>query len=46
MVENNLSDKEKKLIEFLRKIPFGKLTVFMQNGQPVRIEEAIKSLVL
>ncbi len=34
-----LSDKERKLIEYLRKIPFGEVTVVMHDGEPVRLEE-------
>ena len=41
-----LSDKECKLIETLRAILYGEVTVFMQDGQPVRIEELRKSIKL
>jgi len=41
-----LSDKELRLIEELRKIKYGELVVFLQDGQPIRIEKAIKSIKL
>ena len=39
-----VTDKEEKLIEEIRKIPFGQVVVYMQEGQPVRIEikESVK----
>ncbi len=37
-----LTDKERKLIEKLRKYPFAKVVVVMHEGQPVRIKGGIK----
>ena len=33
-----LRDKERKLIEYLRNLPFGEVTVIMHNGEPDRVE--------
>ena len=42
----SLTEKEKKLIELLRQIPFGEVHVHMADGQPVRVEEIKKSIKL
>ncbi len=42
----NMSDKEKKLIEELRKIKYGEVVVFLQEGQPIRIEKVKESIKL
>ncbi len=34
-----LTEKERKLIEYLRKIPFGEVLVIMHQGEPDRIEK-------
>jgi len=41
-----LSEKEIRLIELLRKVPFGNVTILMQNGQPYRIEKMTESIIL
>ena len=41
-----LSDKEKSLIEELRKVPFGEVLVIMHNGQPDRIEKVKEKVKL
>ncbi len=41
-----LSDKEHKLIELLRRVTFGRIVIFMENGKPVRIEEIKESFKL
>jgi len=33
-----LSEREEKLIEELRKVPFGQVVIFMADGQPLKIE--------
>ncbi|KKL72352.1 hypothetical protein LCGC14_2085770 [marine sediment metagenome] len=38
-----LSEKERHLIEELREVPHGRVDIFMQEGQPVRIESGVKS---
>jgi len=45
-VEGSLTEKEKKLIAFLRQIGYGRVVIFLENGQPMRIEEGIKSTKL
>ena len=42
----NISEKEKKLIELLRKVSYGKVVIFLENGQPIRIEEVRESVKL
>lgn len=39
-----LSEKEHKLIEHLRKVVYGQVTVFIENSQPVRIEKIKESV--
>ncbi|KKN01534.1 hypothetical protein LCGC14_1126770 [marine sediment metagenome] len=46
MILEDLTEKEKHLIEEIRKIPFGWLKVIMIDGQPKRIEEPIKVTLL
>ena len=38
-----LTEKEKHLIEEIRKICYGRIVIIMQEGEPVRIEEGIAS---
>ncbi|SHI68190.1 DUF2292 domain-containing protein [Lutispora thermophila] len=41
-----LSEKEKKLIELIRKIEYGEIKVIIQDKLPIRIEEMKKSIKL
>ena len=41
-----LTDKERSLIEKLREVAFGKVTIFIENGVPQRIEEVRESIKL
>jgi len=43
MVKMDVSEKERSLIERLRLIPFGDVHVFMQEGQPQRLEKIKES---
>lgn len=45
-VNMEITEREKKLIDKLRQIPFGKVTIFMQDGSPVRIERIEESQIL
>ena len=38
-----VTEKELKLIVYLREIGYGSTIVFVQNGQPVRAEKGIQS---
>ena len=40
------TEKEKKQLILQRKIGYGRVTIFLENGQPVRVEEGIKSTKL
>lgn len=41
-----LDEKEISLIQFLRKLGYGQVTVFVQESKPIRIEEGVKSTKL
>jgi len=42
----NLSHREKQLIMFIRQLGWGEVRIRVENGQPVLIYEAIKTLRL
>lgn len=44
--EQELSSKEKCLIKLIRETGYGSLTVFIQNGVPVRVEQIKESIQL
>ena len=46
VVIEDLTEKEKKLVEVLREIGYGQITVFLENGQPIRVVEVKKSIKL
>ncbi len=41
-----LTGKEEKLIQIIRELKFGELTLHVADGNPVRIEEVRKSIKL
>ena len=41
-----LHDKEKRLIEFIRKLQFGEITIKVQDGVPVMVERATEKVKL
>ena len=41
-----ISDKEKKLLKLLKEIGYGEVVIFLQDGQPIRVEETKKSIKL
>jgi len=41
-----LSAREEKLIEMIRKLGFGEISIYVTDGQPVRAEEIKKSVKL
>lgn len=41
-----LSEKEKNLIELVRAIEHGEVKIFIQDKQPIRVEEIKKSIKL
>lgn len=43
---NNISEKEKKLIELIRDTEYGEIKIIIQDKQPIRIEEIKKSIKL
>lgn len=45
-VTNNISDREKKLIELIRDTEYGEIKIIIQDKQPIRIEEIKKSIKL
>ncbi|MFZ5650001.1 MAG: hypothetical protein ACOY4I_03990 [Bacillota bacterium] len=42
----SLSNKEKQLIQFIRELGWGDMKIRVENGQPVLIYEAIKTIKL
>jgi len=44
--EIKLTEKERNLIEFCRQIGYAEIVVCLEQGQPVRIKEGIKSTKL
>lgn len=45
-INENLTEKEKNLIRILREMDYGEVKIFVQDKQPVRIEEVRKSIKL
>lgn len=45
-IKDTLTEKEKKLIELIHSMEYGELSIFIQQGQPVRVEEVKKSIKL
>ena len=43
---NVLHEKEKKLLEFIRELQYGEVTIKVQDGLPVLIKESIKKVKL
>ncbi|KKM87914.1 hypothetical protein LCGC14_1264150 [marine sediment metagenome] len=41
-----VSDKERNLLDQIRKVPYGEVIIFMRDGQPERIEKAVESVKL
>ncbi len=41
-----LTEKERKQIELQREIRHGQLTVYLKNGEPIRLEHIKKSIML
>ena len=41
-----VSEKERSLLEKLRKIEFGQAVIYMRHGEPFRIEEIKESVML
>ena len=39
-------EKEKKIIELIRKMDFGEIRIIIQDGSPIRVEEIKKSIKL
>ena len=44
--EENLDEKEKKLLKIIKEIGFGEIKVIINEGKPIRIEELKKSIKL
>lgn len=42
----SLTEREKKLIEVLRTVPYGQVVIFQESGQPVRVELIKESVKL
>lgn len=44
--ELELTNKERRLIEFIRELEFGSLTMEVQRGEPVVIRQPVKTVKL
>lgn len=45
-LKNRLHDKEKKLIDFIRRLKYGEVTIKVQDGLPIMIEKATEKVKL
>jgi hypothetical protein len=43
---NCLSNREKQIIQFIREMGWGEIKIRVENGQPVLIYEAVKTIKL
>lgn len=43
---DTITEKERRLLEELRRVKFGQVVIHMENGQPVRIEKVKESIKL
>lgn len=41
-----MTEKEQKLLTFLRELGWGEITIIVKNGEPVMIEQGIKQTKL
>jgi len=41
-----VSDREKKLLELIHKVGYGQVVIYLEAGQPVRIEKIKESIKL
>jgi len=41
-----LTEKEEKLIHLIREMKFGEFKLYVADGQPIRLEEVLKSIKL
>lgn len=44
--EMKVSEKEKKLVQLIRKTGYGEIRIIVRDGQPVQVEEVMKSFKL
>jgi len=45
-LKNRLHDKEKKLIDFIRRLKYGEVTIKVQDGLPIMIEKTTEKVKL
>ena len=41
-----ISEKDLRLLKLLREVDYGQITIFVQDGVPLRVEQGIKSTKL
>ncbi|WP_162991179.1 DUF2292 domain-containing protein [Biomaibacter acetigenes] len=46
MNEQELHEKERRLLEFIRQLGHGEVTIKVQDGLPVMVEEGVKKTKL
>lgn len=40
-----LTDKEKKILEAIRKVKFGEVIVYIEDNKPVRVKETVNTKI-
>jgi|LSQX01.1.fsa_nt_gb hypothetical protein len=45
-LKNRLHDKERRLIDFMRQLKFGEVTIKVQDGLPIMIEKTTEKVKL
>ena len=45
-LKNRLHDKEKRLIDFIRRLKYGEVTIKVQDGLPIMIEKTTEKVKL
>jgi hypothetical protein len=45
-LNNRLHDKEKRLIDFIRRLKYGEVTIKVQDGLPIMIEKTTEKVKL
>lgn len=46
LLDIQVTPREKEILDYVRDLEYGEVTVFVQNGKPIRLEEIKKSVQL
>ena len=44
LISKDLTPNEEELIDYLRRLDYGRVTIFVEQGNPIRVEEGMKSV--